>query len=193
MLPRFFSNKKEVPTSIWEQREFLSFLRSELFCKILVLYLNVPLFTPRVISNCILVPALAVCFWLVTMSMYFWFKCLLTVVNYCHHYLPEIFLFGFRITHAFFSVSWVLYGYIYLKLVCTCFAGLSFDDLIFGCNLSPPTPSQLPFSCRAGLAINHLMQLSFWQGPKDLMLNLDSSWGLYSYECICFRNLPKWI
>lgn len=30
-----------------------------------------------------------------------------------------------------------------------------------------------------------------WQGLNDLTLDLDSSWGLYGYECICFQNLPK--
>lgn len=188
MLLKFFSNKKKFQPVFGNKESFC--LRSELFCKILVLYLNVPLFTPGVISDYILVPALAICFWLVIVSTYVWFTRLWTAVDYCRHSSPEIFLFGFRIIYAF-SVSWVFYGHVYLKLVWTCFAGLSFNDLIFGCN--PPTPPPLPFSCRAGLAINHLMQLSFWQGANNLMFDLESSWGLHSYECICFRNLPKWI
>lgn len=44
----------------------------------------------------------------------------------------------------------------------------------------------LPFNCRAGLAIGHLMLLSVWQGLNDQMLDLDSFWGLYSYECNVF-------
>lgn len=53
------------------------------------------------------------------------------------------------------------------------------------------TCTYCPLAAELELAISCLMQLSVWQGWNDLRLDKDSFWGLSSYECICFQNLPK--
>lgn len=106
--------------------------------------------------------------------------------------LQRSFYSGFRIICAFSvpqsSIWWcffkALYTLLFLLVSILMISYLS----VMCCTLLLPI---LPFSCRTGSAIDHLMLLSAWQELNDLMLDLDSFWGLYSYECICFQNLPK--
>lgn len=80
-------------------------------------------------------------------------------------------------------------GDVYSSFVLTAVCSSGLCALITGAMCCPHT--LLPLNWGAGRAVGHGVLLSVWPGLGDRLLGLDSSWGLFSYECICRQNLPQ--
>lgn len=110
-----------------------------------------PLFTHEVIYDCILVPSLAVDFWLIIMSP-FGLNAFDCAVNCCHPYIysKDLFVLALGSYMLCFCIM-VIESFVYIVVS----AGLSPNNLIFGCTVLYPLLPSLPLNCRAGLASDH--------------------------------------